>query len=105
MEEDKPYVDSKLTIEQFSRKLNVAPELLVLFLEKHLNNNFGAFIDQYRVEFAKNLLADTSKNHVPITNIGFSAGFNSLKNFQKSFEKATQMEPEEYREASQKDTD
>ncbi|OJJ23379.1 hypothetical protein BKI52_03185 [marine bacterium AO1-C] len=104
MEEEKPYVDSQLTLKQFAEKLEVIPELLQSLLNEHFDQGFEAFIDQYRVEFAKQLLGDASKNHVPVTNIGFSAGFNSLKNFQKSFEKAFKVYPTEYREASQKDT-
>jgi len=104
MEEEKPYVDSQLTLEQFAEKLEVTSELLQQFLDQHFNDHFEAFIDQYRVEFAKQLLADASKNHVPVMNIGFSAGFNSFKSFQKSFEKALNVDPYEYRETSQKDT-
>ena len=102
MEEEKPYVDSQLTLQQFAEKLEVTPKLLEQLLNEHFDHHFDDFIDQYRVEFAKQLLADASKNHVPVTNIGFSAGFNSLKNFQKSFEKAFKVDPSEYRETSQK---
>lgn len=103
MKEDKPYVDSQITVEALATKLGVTSKLLDEVIQRHFSKNFGDFINQYRLKYAKKLLADASKNHVPITNIGFNAGFNSLKNFQKAFEKDLRTSPSEFRESSQKD--
>lgn len=102
MKEDKPYVDSQITVEALAEKLGVTSKLLDEVIQRHFSKNFSDFINQYRLKYAKKLLADASKNHVPITNIGFNAGFNSLKNFQKAFEKDLRTSPSEFRESSQK---
>ncbi|EAY30780.1 helix-turn-helix domain-containing protein [Microscilla marina] len=101
MDNEQPYVDSKLTLTKLAEQLSLTPKVLVAMIEQQFSESFQDFIDRYRVAYAKELLANPSKNHVPITNIGFSAGFNSLKNFQKTFQKATETSPTEYRESAQ----
>ncbi|WP_299457185.1 helix-turn-helix transcriptional regulator [uncultured Microscilla sp.] len=101
MDNEQPYVDSKLTLTKLAEQLSLTPEVLGTMIEQQFSESFQDFIDRYRVAYAKELLANPSKNHVPITNIGFSAGFNSLKNFQKTFQKATETSPTEYRESVQ----
>lgn len=101
MKHDKPYVDSKLTLEQLAEGLVVAPEVLQALIEQHFAANFQEFIDRYRVAYAKELLANPDKNHVPITNIGFGVGFSSLKAFQKAFQEIAYVSPTDFRGASQ----
>lgn len=101
MEEDKPYLDSKIDEAKLAEKLEIASEVLVELIRQQFFSPFQDFMNQYRVEYAKRLLSNPEKNHVPVTNIGFSAGFNSLKNFQKVFEKTVKSLPDEFRESSQ----
>jgi AraC-like DNA-binding protein len=101
MKDDKPYVDSKLTLGQLAEGLEVTPEVLQALIEQHFAASFQEFIDRYRVAYAKELLGNPDKNHVPITNIGFGVGFSSLKAFQKAFQAIVHTSPADFREVAQ----
>jgi len=97
MEQDKPYLNSELTLTQLADILSITPHNLSEILNTQLNQNFFDFVNQYRVEEVKQALTDPGKQHLTVLAIGLDAGFNSKTSFNTIFKKYTRMTPSEYR--------
>jgi YesN/AraC family two-component response regulator len=95
MEEQEPYLNSNLRITDLARKLSLNGPQLSEFINRHLSTNFNCYINDFRVEKAKQLLTD--EPHMDITNIAYDSGFNSISSFNAAFKKKTNMTPGRFR--------
>lgn len=95
---ERPYLHYSLTIEGLSEKTGIPTRYLSQIINQQLNQNFFDFINNYRLEEAKLLLLDTSKN-LRINEVMYDAGFNSKSTFNFVFKKSTGMTPSEFRKA------
>lgn len=59
--------------------------------------NFSAFLNHYRIEEAKQQLADTELVRTSIVNIAMDLGYSSLPPFNRAFRAATNMTPTAWR--------
>ena len=100
MEHNKPYLDSGLTLPDLARRLSLSTHHLSQVLNDTLGSSFFDYINSYRVEEAKRLLAEEEVRHYSIAAIGFEAGFNSLSAFNSVFKKMTGMTPSRFRQSS-----
>jgi AraC-like DNA-binding protein len=98
METKKPYLDVDLTIQDVAESLSIPRHYLTQVINEKLNKNFYQFINEYRVEEVKSLLADKDYQKYTMTAIAFEAGFNSKSSFNSSFKEITGMTPSEYKE-------
>jgi len=96
MENEKPYVDSGLTLTQLAGRLNISPHNLSEVINTQLQQTFFDFINHYRVEQVKTDLADSQKQHYTFLALALEAGFNSKSSFNAIFKKHTGMTPSEY---------
>jgi YesN/AraC family two-component response regulator len=97
MEQEKPYINSDLTLTQLAEMLSISPHNLSEILNTQINQNFFDFVNQYRVEEVKKALTDPGNQHLTVLAIGFDAGFNSKTSFNTIFKKYTNMTPSEFR--------
>jgi len=97
MEQEKPYINSDLTLTQLAEMLSISPHNLSEILNTRLNQNFFDFVNHYRVEEVKKALLDPQKQHLTVLAVGLDAGFNSKTSFNTTFKKYTGMTPSEYR--------
>ena len=95
MEEQKLYVDPKLKIADLADKVDATPHELSKFLNVYLNQSFTEFVNNYRIEEAKNLLL-SSDNRYTIEAIGNLSGFNSKSAFYKAFKSRTGLTPAKF---------
>lgn len=98
MSEQRPHLDSNLTVAQLARRLNATPRELSQVINQGFGQNFFEFISAYRVEEAKARLADPG-NRDSILDLMYDAGFNSKSVFNTAFKRATGMTPSQYRDA------
>ena len=98
METKKPYLDVDLTIQDVAESLSIPRHYLTQVINEKLNKNFYQFINEYRVEEVKSLLADKDYQKYTMTAIAFEAGFNSKSSFNSAFKEITGMTPSEYKE-------
>lgn len=98
MEQERPYIDSNLTLTQLANKLSISPHNLSEVINTQLNQNFFDFINRYRVEEVKKFLVDPQKKHLKILSIAYDAGFNSKSSFNTIFKKYTDMTPSEFQD-------
>ncbi len=87
MEEEKPYLDSDLTIVDLSEKLNIPKHYVTEIINKKNNTNFYMFVNYYRIEEAKKKLRDEEYKEHSIIRIAYDCGFNSKSTFNNVFKK------------------
>ncbi|WP_068472530.1 helix-turn-helix domain-containing protein [Saccharicrinis aurantiacus] len=97
MLEDKVYLDNDLNLVKLADSLLVSPHQLSYIINEGFNENFFSFINKYRVDNAKQLLVDPSKDVNTMLSIAFDSGFNSKTAFNTTFKKLTGYTPSEFR--------
>jgi AraC-like DNA-binding protein len=96
MKEEKPYLDSNLTLKQLADLIEISTHNLSQIINTKLNQNFFDYINQYRVEEIKRFLEDPQKKNITLLSLGFDAGFNSKSSFNSIFKRYTGLTPSEY---------
>jgi AraC-like DNA-binding protein len=99
MEQEKPYLTPALTLEKLAGQLRLQPRLLSNIINRHFDCNFFEFINSYRVEEAKRMLADGRHSDKNMLDIMLDVGFNSKATFNTLFKKKAGMTPSEYRKS------
>lgn len=98
MEEEKPYLEPELTLQQLADKLQIPNYQVSQALNEGLQKSFYDLVNGYRVEEAKRLLMDPKNKNYTILSVGFEAGFNSKTTFNTVFKKFTGLTPTEFRD-------
>ncbi|PVV25762.1 MAG: hypothetical protein B6D79_08455 [gamma proteobacterium symbiont of Ctena orbiculata] len=99
MEEQKPYLDSKLNLSQLAAQLKISANYLSQIINEQAEQHFFDFVNRYRVEAAKQALTDSVQRGNILT-IALDAGFNSKSAFYTAFKRHTGQTPSQYRHAS-----
>ncbi|NLP58315.1 AraC family transcriptional regulator [Lutibacter sp. B1] len=98
MEEDKLFLDPKLSIVTVSEKLNIPRQYISEVLNLHMNISFQDFVNNYRVnEFIKYLQKDQYA-HYTLFGIANEVGFNSKSSFNATFKKIKGVTPTEFKQ-------
>ncbi len=97
--ENEPYLDPTLTIQELSKQVNIPVRDLSILINHHMDKHFFDFINEYRIEKAKEILKDDSKSKVTILEILYEVGFNSKSSFNTAFKKHTNQTPTAFRNA------
>ena len=97
MVEQKPYLESKLTLQQLAIQLNIDSRELSILINQHIGQHFFDFINKYRLKNAMEILKNSSKKELTIQQILYDVGFNSKSSFNTAFKKYTGHTPTEYR--------
>ncbi|WP_086932829.1 AraC family transcriptional regulator [Agarilytica rhodophyticola] len=97
------YLDPELSLNKLSKVTSLPKRLLSAIINKHYERNFFEFVNYYRVEHAKDVLAKDGAG-VSMIDVMNRSGFNSKSAFNRFFKKFTGMTPTQYRAycASQK---
>jgi len=97
MDDEKPYLDGNLTINDLSRKTGIPRHYITEVLNEKHGRNFFTFINEYRVREAISRINDPRYQHYTILAIAFDSGFNSKSTFNTFFKSYTGKTPSEYR--------
>ena len=93
----KPFLANILTLEQLAKQLEMPPRALSNAINRHFEQNFFEFVNHYRVEEAKALLADPVHKNNTMIEIMAECGFNSKATFNTFFKKLVGSTPSQYR--------
>ena len=99
MDETKAWKDSELSIAKLASQTSISKHQLSEVLNEYLGKNFYVFVNEYRVEYAKELLTNKKYNNWSIIAIAYECGFNSKTAFNNFFKKHTQQTPSEFKKA------
>lgn len=97
MEQDKLYLNAKLSIHDVSEKLNIPRQYISEVLNEYMDISFQDFINQYRVEEFINRLKNDQNDHFTLLAIANEVGFNSKSSFNAIFKKHKGLTPTEFK--------
>ena len=86
-----------LSLERVAKHVGVSRCHLSTVFSKHMHIGYKNYLDDVRLNYARKLLEDTDDT---ILSISFESGFNSLRTFNRIFEKAFNMSPNQFRKSS-----
>ncbi len=95
-ENQKVYLNPDLNMNVLSKALKIPKYQLTEVLNTVIGKNFFQFVNSYRVESVKKMLADP-KNNYSIEAIGYECGFSSKSSFYKEFRRITGMTPIDFK--------
>jgi AraC-like DNA-binding protein len=94
------YKDESLTLYKLAGMLKVSPNHLSQVINSTTGRNFFDFINFYRIECVKKILAFKEKEHLTMLGIAYDCGFNSKAAFHRAFKKFTGVTPTEYKKTT-----
>jgi len=95
IEDEKPYLEFEISLQDLSDKLSISPRNLSHIINKKYKRNFYDFINNYRLELVKQKLKTSDS---PIKEIMYDSGFSNKATFNSLFKKNTELTPTQFRE-------
>jgi AraC-like DNA-binding protein len=102
MNEQKPYLQPALTLKELSKKTAIPPHYISQILNEALKLKFYDYINTFRIEESKRILADPGSHKKTILEVLYDVGFNSKSVFNEAFKKQVGMTPREYKRSFQR---
>ena len=94
------HIDTNLTLKEISKNLELNPSYLSREFSKYFEDmSFGDYIQQQRIEKAKELMNDANYS---LTEIAYLTGFSDQSHFTRIFNKITGENPSNYRKKLRK---
>ncbi|WP_099767650.1 helix-turn-helix domain-containing protein [Chryseobacterium sp. 52] len=94
--EQELYKNPDLKLSDLAKKINVSTHQLSQLLNDNLGKNFTAYINEYRIQEACQLIA--KDQGIKLEVIGYEVGFNSKSTFYAAFKKHKNTTPNGYKE-------
>lgn len=85
-----------ITLKDLSGALGYHYNYLSAYLGEQLGMNFSSFVNLYRVDYACDLLR---QNNLPITQIAYRCGFETIRSFNRNFQKVKKTTPQQFRKS------
>ncbi len=96
METEKLFLKNDLNLPAVAERLGISIHEASFLINETGKDNFYTFINKYRVEEAKRLLASDKMDELNIVGIAFASGFNSKTTFNTTFKKMVGVSPSQY---------
>lgn len=96
MREHKPYLSPKIRMSELAKALHIPRYLFSYLINEHYQMNFFYFINQYRIAYAKKLLAEKESQSQTLESISQMAGFNSKTTCNTRFKEMVGQSPKAY---------
>jgi AraC-like DNA-binding protein len=98
MEEDRVFLQPGISIESLAERLGTPSHQLRHLINSALGHrNFAAFLNGYRLDYAKAALGNDERARETVLAIAYEAGFSSLQTFNRVFRDAEGVTPTAYR--------
>jgi AraC-like DNA-binding protein len=94
--EEKLFLDPELNIQTLAEKCSTRVYILSSYINKEYEKNFFDYINSFRIEEAKQLLADPDQQKYSIDTLATISGFSSRSVFYTAFKKNTGTTPGNY---------
>ncbi|WP_435415743.1 helix-turn-helix domain-containing protein [Polaribacter aestuariivivens] len=93
------FVEPKLTVDFLANEVDISSTKLSNIIKLFTDKNFNDYINEFRIDLAKELLAHPEYKNYTITSIGLESGFNSKSTFYSTFKKHTGATPAQYQKS------
>lgn len=93
----KVYLDKSLSLIKLSAELGTNTFYLSKVINESYKMNFKTFVNKYRIEHSKRLIAVCKLEEIPVADIAHQSGFSSVSAFYRVFRKETDTTPQKYR--------
>ena len=98
MRDERAYQSEDLTVASLAARLAVPEYRLRRLINQRLGHrNFNAFVNGFRLDEARDALADPARRGLPVLTIALEAGFQSIGPFNRAFKADTGLTPTEFR--------
>lgn len=91
------YRQANLSLQDLAEAVGSSAHNVTQVLNTRIGQSFYDFVNGYRVEEARQRLADPAQAHLTVISIGLDAGFNSKSSFNAVFKKMTGQTPSAFR--------
>lgn len=96
MIEERLFLDPEISLSSLADKLKICTHKLSLSINARSGKNFYHYVNGFRIEEAKRLLAKSDMKTISIEDIAFMSGFNTRATFYSAFKKQVNQTPTEY---------
>ncbi|MCB0851125.1 MAG: helix-turn-helix domain-containing protein [Bacteroidetes bacterium] len=96
MENEKPYLEPKLSLPQLAEMLDILPNHLSQLINEKEGRNFYQFVNHYRVEEFKRRVELPESKHLSLLGLAMECGFNSKSTFNSVFKQVVGVTPSGY---------
>ncbi len=97
LKEDQVFKENELRLDDLAAYLEISRHQLSQVINEHYKVNFFEFINRYRIEYVKRVLANPESDKLTIIQIAYEAGFNNKASFNRYFKQETGLTPSAYR--------
>lgn len=94
--QEKIYTQSELSLSDLASRLEIHPNYLSQIINKKESKTFYDYINAYRVEEFKRLIAISENQQFTLMAVAYDCGFNSKSSFNRYFKKITGQTPSQY---------
>lgn len=94
---DQVFLNPQINLKSLAKEIGTNEKYLSQFINKNHNKNFSLFINEFRVEYAKQILLNDEYSNYTLEAIGSLSGFNSKTSFNSTFKKYTGETPSEFK--------
>lgn len=94
--QEKIFTNAELSLNDLASKLEIHPNYLSEIINKKESKTFYDYINNFRVEEFKRLIAIPENRQFTLMAIAYDCGFNSKSSFNRHFKKTTEQTPSQY---------
>lgn len=97
MDNEKPYTDIGISLSDLAENLDMSDRRLSQVVNSHFDKNFMTFINDYRIDLAKERFKNPLDPKETILEVMYEVGFNSKSSFNALFKQDTGLTPSQYK--------
>ncbi len=99
MKSEQIFLRSDMTLPKLAESVDCSVNHLSQVINSGLGMSFFDYLNRYRIDHAKSLLAELDERSTAILNIAYTVGFNSNSAFYAAFKKHVGQTPAQYRKS------
>ena len=99
MQEQELYLDCDLTLRQLARHVGISYHKASQVINGQMNQRFFCFVNNYRIQLAKDLMSDPKTSKMAIVDLAVEVGFKSKSSFYDAFKRMTDMTPTQFKKS------